>query len=222
MNKFFNIWILIFTIVIFPFALAVGLNEDFEFLGLKIQGEEFEYKNIVFTSLAAVLFLLAALKASKKWLGISVIRQVKKFKFTCGISKERKSRVLVYNYIEVVFLFLFTFFFWYISSDTWIIALVYFIIGVEHLMNTFVGLTQNKYGIGLSSKALVRVDREVNVVYFKGLQKITKHQDTLYFDYVNGLNLYVPLNIIPLDKEAEFYAALRKQVDPDKIYYSGF
>lgn len=222
MNRFFNIWILLFTIMVFPFALAVGLNEDFEFLGLKIQGEEFEYKKIVFTSVAGVLFLLGAIKASKKWLGIRVVKQVKRFKFTCGISQERKSRVLVYNWIEIVFLLLFTALFGYISPETQVLALVYLILAVEHFTISFIGVTKNKYGVGISSKALIRVDREVNVVYFKGLQKVTKHQDTLYFDYVNGLTLHIPLNVIPKEKETSFYEALRKQVDPDKVYYSGF
>jgi hypothetical protein len=222
MNKFFNSWILIVSVLIFPFALAVGLNEDFELFGLKIRGEEFAYKNIIFIASAAIVFLLAALKASKKWMGIRIIRQVNKFKFTCRISNERKNRVQLYNAIEVVYFLLFAFFFWYISPDSWIISFVFLVVAIEHLMNSIVGLSRNKYGIGLSSKALIRVDREVTVIYFKGLQKITKHQDTLYFDYVNGLNLFVPLNIIPKEKEADFYKELRKQVDPDKVYYSGF
>ena len=222
MNRFFNSWILLFTILVFPFALAVGLNEDFEFIGLKIQGEEFEYKTIVFSSVAGVLFLLGAVKATKKWLGIRVIKQTKRFKFTCELSQERKKRVLVYNGIEIVFLLLFTGLFGYLSADTLVLALVYFALALEHFLASFVGVTKNKYGVGVSTKALIRVDREVNVVYFKGLQKVTKHQDTLYFDYVNGLTLHIPLNVIPKNKEDEFYTTLRTYVDPNKVYYSGF
>jgi len=222
MNRFYNIWLLIFTLLTFPFALAVGLNEDFEFLGLKIQGEEFAYKKMVFISSAGIIFLLGALKASKKWLGMRVIKQVKRFKFTCGLSSERQSRVLVYNSIEILFLLLFGLFFFIMSQESIYLTIAYLILAAENIANSFFGAAKKRYGIGISSKALIRVDREVNVIYFKGLQKITKHQDTLYFDYVNDLTLHVPLNVVPEEKETFFYEALKHQVDPDKVYYSGF
>lgn len=222
MNRFYNIWLFIITFVSFPFALAVGLNEDFEFLGFKIQGEEFAYKQVVFIVGGAALFLLGALRASKKWMGLNVMRQVKRFKYTSEISEERRKRVLIYNSIEIIFLLLFGLFFFIMTTEAIYLTIAYVLLSLENLANSFVGINNQGYGIGISSKALIRVDREVNVIYFKGLQKITKHQDTLYFDYINDLTLHIPLNCVPQDKETEFYQALKEQVDPNKVYYSGF
>ncbi len=222
MNRFYNIWLFIITLVSFPFALAVGLNEDFEFFGFNIQGEEFAYKQVVFIVGGAALFLLGDLRASKKWMGLNVMRQTKRFKYTSEISEERRRRVLIYNFIEIIFLLLFGLFFFIMTNEAIYLSIAYALLAVENLANSFVGMSKQGYGIGISSKALIRVDREVNVIYFKGLQKITKHQDTLYFDYINDLTLHIPLNCVPQDKETEFYQALKEQVDPNKVYYSGF
>ena len=222
MNKFFNLWIIIITVVSLPFTLAVGLNEDFHIFGYKVQGIEFEYKFITFSIIASLLFLLGALKATKKWMGLNVTRQKHRFIYTAFISDERKLRVLLYNSIEIIFLAIFGGFFFYISDDTLYIGLIFFILTGEHFINTILGIHKKYYRIGITKKAIIRVDREIDLIYFKGLQKITKHQQTLYFDYPDNLVLHFPLNVIPDDQHKTFYATLKEQVDPNKVYYSGF
>lgn len=222
MNRFFNIWIFIIAVLSIPTALAVGLNQDFQIFGFKIPGIEFEYKELLFGISAGLIFFLGVLKASKKWMGIRIVKQTERFQYSMAVSNERMSRVLLYNTIEVLFLLLFGAFFYSMSNFSAYLGLTFFILSIEHFLNTFLGIQRKMYRVGMTKKALIRVDREVNVIYFKGLQKITKHQQTLYFEYVNDLVLHIPLNVIPEEEQTAFYKALRTQVDPDKVFYSGF
>ena len=76
------------------------------------------------------------------------------------------------------------------------------------------------YRIGLTKKALVAVDRESRVIFFSGLRKVSKHQQTLYFEYSNELVLHMPMNMIP-DEEV-FMKELRQVVNPNKVFFEGF
>lgn len=222
MNRFFNIWIFIIAVLSIPTALAVGLNEDFQVFGFKIPGIEFEYKELFFGIGAGLIFLLGVLKASKKWMGLRIVKQKERFQFSTEVSRSRMSRVLLYNTIELLFLLIFGAFFYSMSLFSAYLGLTFFILLLEHFLNTFLGIYRKMYRVGMTKKALIRVDREVNVIYFKGLQKITKHQQSLYFEYSNDLVLHIPLDVIPEEKTTAFYKALRTQVDPDKVFYSGF
>ena len=222
MNRIFNIWILIFTVLTFPVAIAVGNNLDFSLFGLKIRGEEFEYTEVVFTISAGIIFLLSALRSSKKWLGMRVVQQVKRFKFNSTISETRKNRVLLYNIIEIIFFSIFAAGLLYFTSSSIYVVLVFVIVIIDSLINTILGTTAKRYRIGITSKAIVMADRETKAIYFKGLKKISKHQQTLYFEYVNGLVLHFPTDLLPEDEWNDFVSTLQSQVSPDKVYYTGF
>ncbi|MDX1650946.1 MAG: hypothetical protein R3277_00525 [Brumimicrobium sp.] len=223
MNRFYNIWIFVFTFLTFPFAVAVGLNMDFTLLGIRIPGEEFAYKDLFFGIVSGIILVLSLLRSSKKWMGIRIINQSDKFRFTSKISSERKSRVVLYNLIEALFSLLIGFTFLYmLPSSVIYLPLVYFLMGADFLINTLVGVSWDNYGIGLTKKAIVAVDRDAKVIYLKGLKCISKHQDTLYFEYKNGLILHFPTNLIPAQKEDAFIEVLKNIADPDKVYYSGF
>lgn len=221
MSKFFNQWIFLVTVLTIPIALAVGLNQDFHVFGFRIPGEEFVYKDLFFGIAAGLIFLLGALKASKKWTGLFIVRQKERFQFSTPISSARKKRVLLYNSIELLFFAVFASFF-FLTDSTWVVAGVFVILFIETLANTFFGINKEAYRVGMTKKAVLRADREVTLVYFKGLEKITKHQQTLYFEYVNDLVLHMPLDVIPDDQKDSFYKALREQANPDQVFYSGF
>lgn len=222
MNRIFNIWILFFTVLTFPVAIAVGNNLDFSLFGIKIQGEEFEYKEIVFTISAGIIFLLSALRSSKKWMGMRVVQQVKRFKFNTPISEKRKNRVLLYNIIEITFFLIFAGGLLYFSTSAIFVILVFIIVASDSSINTILGVAGKRYRIGISSKAIVMADRETKAIYFKGLKKISKHQQTLYFEYVNGLVLHFPTNLLPDEEWDKFVSTLQEQVSKDKVYYTGF
>lgn len=220
MNRLANSWLLITPILFFPFAFAVGYNIDYSLFGLEIPGIEFEYKELVSGIAIGIAFLFGALKATRRWMGLRIVSQKQKFLYSDIIGLERKRRVTLYGVLEIVFLLLFGGYYATLSEFSLYFGLVYFIIASEHILHLVLGLGKNLYRIGLTKKALVAVDRESNVLYFSGLRKISKHQQTLYFDYKNDLVLHIPMNMIP--NEEEFMTELRKVVNPDKVFFAGF
>lgn len=222
MNRIYNIWILIVTVLTFPFAIAIGNNLDFSFFGLSIPGEEFKYKELVFTISAGLIFLLGVLRSSKKWLGMRVVKQVHRFKFSTPISDKRKNRVLLYNIIEILFYVIFAGGLLYFSTSAIYVILVFAILALDSIINTFLGIKGKKYRVGLTKNAIVMADRETKAIYFKGLKKISKHQQTLYFEYVNGLVLHFPNDLLPEDQWTNFVSTLQQQVSPENVYYTGF
>ena len=81
-------------------------------------------------------------------------------------------------------------------------------------------LLSAKYRVGLSSKALIVCDREVTVVYFTGLRKVSIHQQTVFFDYIKDLQLSFPLDCIQDESKEEFFDLLEDQLDRDKVFFS--
>lgn len=222
MNKFFNIWTLIFTVLTIPFVFAVGWNIDFSFFGLNVPGEEFEYADLFFSVSAGLVFALGVLRASKKWAGINITRQKSRFLFLSSISKTRMKRVVLYNLLEMSFYLIFAFFFIVVMKTAIFLGLVLVLLFLENLINTLYGVSRKTYSIGITSKAIIFVDRDVKAIYLNGLKKVSKHQQTIYFEYVNDLVLHIPSNTIPREKEKSFLETLQSVADPNKVFYSGF
>ncbi|HZH87123.1 MAG TPA: hypothetical protein VFD77_07395 [Brumimicrobium sp.] len=222
MNKIYNTWIFIISLLTLPFAFAVGLNEVFGIFGMKIHGDRFEYKELVFGISAGLIFLLGAMRSSRKWSGIRVVNQIDRFHFNTVISQERKQRVILNNSIEILGFFLIGLVFVIFSKDAVFISLIFLIFIVDSVINTLRGIIGKKYRVGMTKKAIVSVDREVIAIYFKGLKRITIQKDLLFFEYTNDLVLSFSLSDIPPEKQEEFMHLLRKNVDETKVYFSGF
>jgi dolichol kinase len=223
MNKIYNTWIFIISLLTLPFAFAVGLNEVFGVFGLKIHGDQFEYKELVFGIAAGLIFLIGVTRSSRKWSGIRIVNQIDRFHFNSVISKERKQRVILNNSIEIVSFFLIGTVFLIFSKDAIFITLIFLIFIVDSLINTIRGTVGKKYRVGMTKKAIVSVDREVIAIYFKGLKRVSITNDQLFFEYNNSdLVLDFQLNTIPPEKQEEFMRYLRLNVDDTKVYFSGF
>ena len=223
MNKIYNTWIFIISLLTLPFAFAVGLNEVFGVFGLKIHGDQFEYKELVFGISAGLIFLLGVTRSSKKWSGIKIVNQTDRFQFNSVISVERKQRVVLNNSIEVLGFFLIGTVFIIFSEDAIFISLIFIIFIIDSIVNSLRGILNKKYRVGMTKKAIVSVDREVVAIYFKGLKRVSITKNQLFFEYNNNdLVLDFQLNTIPLEKQEEFMRCLRLNVDETKVYFSGF
>jgi len=88
----------------------------------------------------------------------------------------------------------------------------------DNVIFTLVGLSGGKYRAGITSKAVILADRDVQLVYFSGLRKVTIHQDSIYFDYIKGLQLSIPLDSIEQGQRDTFFETLEKQIDRDKVF----
>src|SRR5690554_5749781 len=223
MNKIYNTWIFIISLLTLPFAFAVGLNEVFGIFGMKIHGDRFEYKELVFGISAGLIFLLGAMRSSRKWSGIRVVNQIDRFHFNTVISQERKQRVILNNSIEILGFFLIGLVFIIFSKDAVFISLIFLIFIVDSVINTLRGIVGGKYRVGMTKKAIVAVDREVVAIYFKGLKRVTITNNQLFFEYNNNdLVLDFQLNTVPPERLEEFMRLLRLNVDDKQVYFSGF
>ncbi|MCC5923665.1 MAG: hypothetical protein JJT77_07750 [Crocinitomicaceae bacterium] len=221
MNSFFNGLILILCFISLPFALAVGLNEDFTFFGMNIPGEEFAFKDWFFVLVAILVFLLAATKASRKWSALAVVKQRSRFLFSSNLSNKRKNTIILFGGLEWLFILLVAAFFLVIAKESWVIATVLLIMLIEHVLHLSYGLVGHKFGIGMTSKAIVTADRSYVVIYFQGLKKVIKQQNNLLFDYGNNLVLELDLDIMEPKEQEAFIIELKKIANPKKVYYDG-
>ena len=72
--------------------------------------------------------------------------------------------------------------------------------------------------MGITSKAVVVADRDVSVLYFSGLRKVSIHQQSIYFDYIKGLQLSFPIDCMEKDQHDVFFNVLEEQLDTDKVF----
>lgn len=221
MNSFFNGLILVLCLIALPFAMAVGLNEDLSFFGMKIPGEEFAYKDWFFLLVAALIFFLAVMKASRKWSALDVVKQKSRFLFSAELSAKRKNSVILFGGMEWLFLLLVGSFFLVIAKETLFVALVLTLMLIEHILHLSYGFIGNKFGIGMTSKAIVAADRSYVVIYFQGLKKVTKQQNNLLFDYGNNLVLELDLDWMEPQQQELFIVELKKIANPKRVFYDG-
>ena len=72
--------------------------------------------------------------------------------------------------------------------------------------------------MGITSKAVVVADRDVSVLYFSGLSKVSIHQQSIYFDYIKGLQLSFPIDCMEKEQHDAFFTVLEEQLNTDKVF----
>ena len=133
-----------------------------------------------------------------------------------GGSKKRKQRVISYTLLEVLVMTSLAYALYSLMS-TWILptaVLVFF--SIESFVFLFSGMNK-RFRVGISSKAIIAADREVVIVYFTGLQKITLGKDSIYFDYIKELQLLFPTDCLEEDELASFKKVVQQMIDRDKV-----
>lgn len=222
MNRIFNSWIFIFAIVGLVYAFFASMYESFGIFH-KVQSVIKDgQKEYVYITIAILIFAIGTWRSSKKWSGIRIIKQVQRYQFNTVISKKRKKQVLLNNFLETIAYLFFTIAYAVLDIDASILSLVFLIIIIDSLLNLTRGINGKKYRVGMTNRAIVTVDREVKVIYFKGLTQVTLQNGRLYFEYVNDLVLDLEMSNIPTEQHTEFINTLRTVVDETKVYFSGF
>lgn len=215
MNRFINAVLLFFTLVTAFVAIYVGF--DLPFGILKTTGAEIPYVDYVFHGLGLFLFIIVLRRSFRRWMAMRIVSRTDKFKWNRAVSKERKVRVVIYNILEFfVYLFAASALYW-LTDRAWapVVALLF-----AALDNLILTALNKSYRVGLTSKAIIVADREVVVLYYTGLRKVSLHQQTIYFDYIKDLQLSFPTNCLAEDHRSEFFEILEQQVDRDKVYFS--
>ncbi|MCR9172332.1 MAG: hypothetical protein NXI10_07580 [bacterium] len=215
MNRFINAVLLFFTLITAFVAIYVGF--DLPFGILKTTGADIPYVDYVFHGLGLLLFVIVLRRSFRRWMAIRIVSRESKFKWNEAVSKERKVRVIIYNALEFfVYVFAALALYW-LTDRAWAPVLALLFAALDNLIL----IAFNKsYRVGLTSKAVIVADREVVVLYFTGLRKVSVHQQTVYFDYIKDLQLSFPTNCLSEEHRTQFFDTLEQQVDRDKVYFS--
>jgi len=217
MNKSINI---LLGVLLFPtMALAIFVGFDLPIEMIKMSGYNLPYKDYIFLGLGMLILIVILRRSIRRWMGMRIVNQVKKFKWNAEVSPERKSRVQTYLMLEALVM-TFVGIALYMVCETAIYPGIAFGIGALDSIIFAIAGRNGKYRVGISSKAVIVADREVILLYFTGLRKISAHQQTTYFDYIKGLQLSFPTDCIQEEERKEFLKVLEEQIDPNRVFFS--
>jgi hypothetical protein len=218
MNRFFNALLLFFLFPTMAVTIYVGFDLPIEFL--KVSGSSLPYREEVFLALGLILIIINLRRSIRRWMGMHIVNQLKKFKWNAEVTKERKQRVVVYNLLEALVLGSVGFGLYTVTDHAWFPAIALGFCTVDNILFTLVGIFGKKYRAGVTGKAVIFADRDVQLLYFSGLRKVSIHQQSIYFDYIKGLQMDIPLDSIPEDQLPAFFEAIESNIDRDKVFFS--
>lgn len=218
MNRSINVLLIFLLILTMLITIIVGFDLPLTFL--KTSGSEMPYREEIFLGFGLVIFMINLRRSIRRWVGISMVSKVKKFKWNQPVSTTRRKRVFTYLILEIAVMTFVAVALYVVSPQAWMPAIGFLFGALDNCVFALVGVSKNSYRVGLSSKALVIADREVIVLYFNGLRKVSQQQQSIYFDYIKGLQMDFPTDCIQEEHRSEFYKILEAQMDPERVFFS--
>jgi len=216
MNRAINILLLVVSFPVMAFTIIVGFDLPIEFL--HTTGEQLPNRDVVFIVLAAILLVLILRRSASRWVGVGMTRKPERFIWCVEIGQERKRQVRMYLIIESITALVFAYATYTITPQAWVVSIVYGLLFLDQLV--FLLIAMPWFRVGVTHKAVVVADREVKVLYFNGLRRIESHQQTVYFEYIEDLQLFFPTNCIPEGEYGKFREILETRINRDKVYFS--
>lgn len=216
MNRFINALLLF---ILFPtLALSIFVGYDLPIESLHTTGALMPHKKIVFLSLGLVLLIIALRRTVRRWMGMNMVLKQDRFKWNQPAGTERRKRIWVYTVMEGVVFLSVGIGLYSVTPFAWMPSLAFAIVFLDNMFFLLMGRWKNGFRIGITSKAVIMADRDVQLVYFSGLRKVSIHQDSIYFDYINDLQLHFPIDAIdPLERD-DFFEHLSAQLDRDRVF----
>ncbi|MCH2228982.1 MAG: hypothetical protein MK105_01465 [Crocinitomicaceae bacterium] len=218
MNRFINMLLLFLLVPTMLMAIYVGFDLPVSFL--KTTGAHIPYREEIFLVLGLLILIVNVRRSIRRWMGMRIVSKQMKFKWNEPVSKTRKRRIITYTILEVLVMTFVGVALYIVTPLAWFPAIAFIFGAADNIVFTTVGLSGNHYRIGLSSKALIIADREVILLYFKGLRKISIQQQSIYFDYIKGLQLTFPSDCIQDEHRSEFFKLLEEQIDQERVFFS--
>jgi hypothetical protein len=201
MNRSINILLIFFSFPILAFIICIAF--DIRFLNIPLA--DLPYKFHILVGAATFLLLLIIRRSVSRWVGVSMTRKPERFIWSTAVSKERKKQVRLFLIMEAIIAFFALFAVMMLTDEAWPIAAVYGIMVVDQVL--FLIIAQGWFRVGITHKAVVVADRET-------------HQQTLYFEYIEELQLSFPINCIPKEKYPEFREVMEERVNRDRVFFS--
>ena len=207
--------------ILFPtMIMTIYVSFDLPISFLKVPGSEIPYKEEIFLGLGLLILIINIRRSIRRWMGIRIVSKKKKFKWNEPVSRSRKRRINTYLLLETSVMLFVSIALYVLTPEAWMPAAAFLFGAVDNLIFAIIGAGKDAYRVGLSSKALIVADRDVILLYFNGLRKVSVHQQSIYFDYIKGLQLSFPSNCIKDESKVEFFAMLEDQLDKDKVFFS--
>ena len=214
MSRSVNILVLFFSIPAFVFVMLVTFDIH---IGNQSMAD-FKYRFHIIFGLSCLMAFLVALKATHRWTGIFMVKNPKRFVWSTPVSTERKKNVRLFLVLEIAIAFFLLLVSNGLSAQAWPLTFVYGITILDQLVYLFIAT--RLFRVGITQNAVVVVDRDVKVLYYSGLRKVDLHQQTIYFDYIEELQLFFQLNCIPTSEHKNFYNQLETHVNRDKVFFT--
>ena len=214
MNSFTNSVLLFFSIPLIGFCIYVGYDVQIDFSHLS--GAELPFQSYIYLAFGLLFFGLLGWRSVRRWMGVYIVNKTNRFTWNTPISNKRKQRVITYTLLEVLVMSSLAFAL-YVTLGLWVFpAAVLMFFSLESIIFLLAGV-KGRFRVGVSSKAIIAADREVVIVYFSGLQKITLGKDSIYFDYIKELQLLFPTDCLEKDQISVFKKEVQKMIDRDKV-----
>ncbi len=217
MNRFINAVLLFVLLPTMGLTIIVGFDMPIEFL--KTTGQYMPYKFEAFLVLGLLIAIINIRRSVRRWTGMILANKVQKFVWNVEVSRERVKRVLVYNFMEGLVLLFVGLTLYYVAHEAFIPAVGFAFSAADNFIFSIIGYAKKSWRVGITKKAVVHADRDVNVIYFKGLRKVETHQESIFFTYQNDLNLFFPSDCLSKENELLFFNHLKEQVDINKVFF---
>lgn len=215
MNSFINLLLLLVSVPTLLVSVFIGFDLPVEFL--KSTAAELPYIKELYFTLGLLILIIGLRRTVRRWMGVSMVKKQDKFVWNQQISIERNKRVVVYNSLEALVFLSFSVAHLFLTTMSIFVVLVYFILLIDSII--FIFINQKNFRVGLSSKAILVADREIILIYLNGLRKVSISQQTIYFDYIEDLQLTFPLDCIKEDQKTSFFEALESQIDRNHVLF---
>lgn len=216
MNRSVNILLLLLSIPAMGFVIFMAFDLPLSFL--HTTAGTMPQRHAVLIVIAVLLLLLIVRRSVNRWVGVGMTKKPGRYIWSTEMSRERKKNVRLFLLMEAALAAFFALVCWFLTPESWPMVAVYALMFFDQLIFTFA--TPKWYRVGVTQKAVVIADRELRVLYFSGLRKIDIQQQTIYFDYIEELQLFFPENCIPEGKYGEFREALKTCINPDRVFLS--
>ena len=215
MNSFINLLLLVISLPTLLLSVFVGFDLPIDFL--HTTGKRLPFRTEIYLVLGLLLLIIGLRRSIRRWMGVSMVKQQTKFIWNQPISTERKKRVFVYNSLEALVFLSLMLAHLFLSQVAFFVVTAYLILALDAIL--FLLINGKEFRVGLSSKAILVADREIVLIYLNGLRKVSVSQQTIYFDYIEELQLSFPLDCIEPAQKTEFFEALEGQIDRDRVLF---
>lgn len=216
MNSFINVLLLVVTFPTMLLSVFVGFDLPIDFLNTT--GGKLLYRFEIFLLLGMIYAMISLRRSVRRWMGVRMTAQTSKFAWNGEISKERKQRVILYTCLEATLLLFLAISYYIVTKQAIFISLVLVFFALESLVFLVVNAKHN-FRVGITSKAVLVSDREVVLIYLAGLRKVSVSQQTIYFDYIEELQLSCPIDCIETENRPMFFEKLEAQLDPNRVLF---